>query len=110
MGYRRTFRLEGEKRRVSQKSCYEKVYEGGRIKLGRREDIEKKVGYLLANVGQEIKINDPITGGIKKFIFEGFEEGGNERGEPLMVVRYPNSRIFKQYHIDYLLLEEEEKK
>jgi len=75
--------------------------------MGRIEDLKKKVGYLLANIGQEIEINDPITGGMKRFIFEGFEEGGNEKGEPLMVVRYPNSRIFKQYHIDYLLIEEE---
>jgi len=64
----------------------------------------KKLKYLEYKISKEITIKDPITHKHLKFIFEGFRKGGNERGEPLLVVRYPNSILFKTYHIDYLVI------
>jgi len=66
----------------------------------------KKYNYLINKISKEITIKDPISKKNKRFIFEGFKEGGNERGELLLVVRYPYTRIFKIYHIDYLEVEE----
>jgi len=66
----------------------------------------QKFKYLINKISKEVIIKDPISKKNKHFIFEGFKEGGNERGEFLLVVRYPYTRIFKTYHIDYLVIEE----
>lgn len=81
-----------------------------RVKISEKEQRErlKKLKYLEYKISKEITIEDPITHKHLKFIFEGFKEGGNERGEPLLVVRYPYSYLFTLYHIDYLIIEGDE--
>jgi len=64
--------------------------------------MDKRIAYILDKVGEEIKIKDPISGKMKRFIVEGFIERRNEREEPLMVVRYPYSRIFRIFRVDYV--------
>jgi len=61
----------------------------------------KKYAYLENNISREITIRDPILNKKIKFIFEGYKIG-----EPILIVRYPGTRLFNLYHIDYLVMEE----
>jgi len=64
------------------------------------QELIQKYQYLIDKVSKEITIKDPISNKKVRFIFEGFK-----KGEPLLVVRIPNTRFFKTYHIDYLVME-----
>jgi len=73
------------------------------------EELENKVVWLNRNLGKIVVVNtDRYTrrkrnAKKKLFVFEGWKKGGNERGEPVAMLRHIGTRLFKTYHVDYIV-------